>query len=175
MLMVVAMLAVAAGVVMGVVIARLPSRNAAAAPPTQPADATGLAAELNLTPGQSEEMKKIWEGVREQLRDGFSKADGLQRRRDAEIVNLLTQEQRAEFEKLTRRYAKEYDQIQAIRRSAFDRGVAETRRLLNDEQRRRYDAVLKSRVRTGGGDGWPFPDDAAATTSSTTQQSRGTP
>jgi hypothetical protein len=176
MLVVVALLAIGAGVVLGLVIARLPSRNAAAAPtPAQSPQATGLAAELNLTVARSEGMKRIWQSVRDDLRDGFTKAETLQRRRDEEIAKLLNDEQRPAFEKLTKRYAKEYDDIQRRRHETFDRAVAETRRLLNDEQRRRYDDMLKSRVRSGDALGFPGGGGTDATTVTTTQQSRGTP
>jgi hypothetical protein len=121
-------------------------------------------------------MKKIWESVRDDLRDGFSKAESLQRRRDEEIAGLMTTEQRRQFEKLTKKYADQYDQLQQHRRTSFDEAVARTRKLLNEDQRRRYDALLKSRVRPGDGLAIPSGDDMMTTTATTpTTQSRGLP
>ena len=178
MLVFVTVLAIAAGVVIGMVASRLPSRNATAAPPVQSSEATGLAADLNLSPAQSDEMKKIWEAVRDDLRQGFSKAESLQRQRDEEIAGLMTTEQRQQFEKLTKKYANQYDDLQESRRKTFDNAVARTRNLLNDQQRHRYDAILKSRVRPGDGLAFPTGDDVMTTTTATTTpttQSRGLP
>src|SRR5687768_2516343 len=95
-------LALGAGVVVGMVASRLPAARDAdaddvmsAESATQPA---GLAEQLGLSPSQAQEMRTIWEGVRDHVRTSFENAEALQKQRDDEMFAMLTDEQKIRFD-----------------------------------------------------------------------------
>jgi DNA anti-recombination protein RmuC len=133
-------LAVGAGVVAGMVVSRLPS--ASAAPTT-----SALTEQLKLSPQQSDQMKQIWEGVRDKVRTSYEGADRLQRQRDEAIMAMLSTEQKAQFERLTRDFADRFETLRRDRDDSFHQAVEQTRKLLAEEQRRKYDDLLKALVR----------------------------
>jgi Spy/CpxP family protein refolding chaperone len=150
-------LAVCAGVVAGMVAAHLPHRPAppGAAPELADTAATsapagesaGLAEELKLTAQQREEMRAIWENVRDQVRASFQTAENLQRRRDDEVFSLLTDAQKAQFQKISKDYADRFAAVRKQREQRFADGVERSRKLLNDSQRQKYDELLRTHVR----------------------------
>jgi Spy/CpxP family protein refolding chaperone len=152
-------LALCAGVVAGIVYARLPSAGSAVKPdntpppPMLPPDGPGeksLADELQLTAEQRVQMRDIWEGVRDKVHQAFDEAQDLQRQRDERIVALLsTDEQKAKFQKLSQEFADRYDQLAKDRDEAFNSAVEKTKKLLTDEQRKKYEQILKTHVRPG--------------------------
>jgi Spy/CpxP family protein refolding chaperone len=157
-------LALCAGVVAGIVYARLPAAGSAAKPdnttpppPMLPPDGAGektLADELQLSPEQRVQMRDIWEGVRDKVHQAFDEAQDLQRQRDERIVALLTtDEQKAKFQKLSQEFADRYDQLAKDRDEAFNSAVEKTKKLLTEEQRKKYEQILKTHVRPG-----PPPD-----------------
>ena len=155
MLIVLTVLALSAGVVSGLVAARLPgtaggkSDNAPQPPPMPPATEKSLADELQLTPDQREQMRGIWEGVREQVHKAFDDAQDLQRQRDERIVAMLSDEQKAQFQKMSREFADRYDQLARERDEAFNSAVEKTKKLLNESQRKKYEEILRTHVRPG--------------------------
>ena len=144
--------ALSAGVVAGVLASRLPASGGAAGPmgPEQ----TPLAAELQLTPAQQDQMKQIWEGVRGRVHETFEDAQRLQKERDDALVAMLTDEQKARFEKISKDFADRFDQLSSKRDRTFADAVEKTRRLLSDDQRKKYDEILKNRVGPGPGRGY---------------------
>ena len=155
-------LALSAGVVAGLVVARLPaSVGGGAIPATMPApggaggavngnplERTPLAAELNLTPEQQVRMREIWEGVRSKVNSSFEDAQELQKKRDEALFSLLTtDEQKAKFSRLSKDFAEQFAELARARDKAFDQAVERTRKLLSDEQRKKYDEILKTHVR----------------------------
>ena len=162
-LVILTVLAVGAGVVAGMVVSRLPAAatgapNGGAASPGGAGSAapqSALAEELHLSSQQSDQMRVIWEGVRDKVRSSYENADRLQRQRDEAIQALLTPEQKAKFEKLTQDYSDRFIALRRDRDSAFAQAVEQTRKLLADDQRQKYDELLKAMVR---------PDQLSATT-----------
>ena len=138
LLVMLTILAVGAGVVAGMVVSRLP------APAKAATGQSALAQELQLSAQQSEEMRTIWEGVRDKVRTGYESADRLNRQRDQAIQAMLTPEQKAQFEKLTRDFADRFTDLRKDRDAAFAQAVEKTRKLLSDEQRQKYDELLKA-------------------------------
>jgi Spy/CpxP family protein refolding chaperone len=142
-------LALCAGLAAGLLASRLPG---GAQPPPAPAPTesaeprTPLVEELNLTAEQREQMRQIWEGVRGQVRQAFEDAQRLQKQRDEALVSLLTDEQKAKFEKISKDYAGRFDELTHKRDATFQNAVERTRRILNDEQRQKYDQILKRQV-----------------------------
>jgi hypothetical protein len=163
----VTVLAIAAGVVAGMVAGRWTSaRNVAQAPATE---AGGLAGELGLNPTQVEQMRQIWEAVRNDVRSDFEAADALQRQRDRDLFAMLTDEQKARFQQVSKDYAEKFAELRRRRDQRFQRAVEATRKLLNDEQRRKYDDLLKAHVRPDdlGFAGPGLSDTTTATTPTT--------
>ena len=144
--------ALSAGVVAGVLASRMPGSQSAPG-----AEQTPLAAELNLTPEQQAQMKEIWEGVRGRVHQSFEEAQKLQKQRDDALVAILNDQQKAEFEKISKNFADRFDQIASGRDRSFQEAVEKTKKLLNDEQRKKYDEILKNRVQPGPGRGYGNP------------------
>jgi Spy/CpxP family protein refolding chaperone len=144
--------ALSAGVVAGVLASRLPTSQ----PPVGP-EQTPLAAELNLSPEQQAQMKEIWEGVRSHVHQSFDEAQKLQKQRDDALVAILSDQQKAQFEKISKDFAGRFDRISSDRDRSFREAVEKTKKLLNDEQRKKYDEILKNRVQPGPGRGYGTP------------------
>ena len=147
-------LALGAGVAAGMLASRATpstSGNPTTAP-AMPIDRTPLVQELNLTPDQRDRMREIWEGVRGQVHETFEDAKQLQDQRDHALVALLTDEQKMQFEKISQDFKKQFDDLARKRDMVFQSAVEQTKQLLNDEQRKRYEAILKTSI---GPDGRP--------------------
>lgn len=151
-------LGISAGVVTGMLVSRLPAVSSAAhpLPPMPPGGVPApLVEELQLTPDQQDKMRAIWEGTRDQVHDCFDEAERLQKERDEAIAAIMTPEQKAQFEKIAKTYADRYSGLERKREETFEKAVQETRKLLTEEQRKKYDAILAKRVgpRPPGGHG----------------------
>ena len=140
-------LALAAGVSGGLLLARLP--NAPTDGPAGVAPVSPLAAELGLSPPQAEQMRTIWEGVRDTAQACLDDARRLQKQRDDALVSLLNDQQKEKFEKISQEYADSFAELNRKRDKEFQKAVGQTRKVLNDEQWRKYERILKSRVGPG--------------------------
>jgi hypothetical protein len=140
-------LALAAGIAGGLLLARVPrdqgrsNRSAAASSP--------LGAELGLSSTQAEEMRKIWEGVRDTAQQCFDDGRRLQKDRDDALVALLTNEQKERFEKISSDYAEQFAGLNRRRDKEFQKAVHQTRQLLSESQWQKYEQILRSRVGPG--------------------------
>jgi len=149
----VAILAMGAGLAAGLLSSRLPTTR-----PAPSLDRTPLVAELQLTPEQRDKMQEIWESTRGQVQRIFQDAQNLQRQRDDALVALLNPEQKAKFEAIAKSYADRSAQLESTRIQLFRDAVIRTKGLLTDEQQRKYDEILKTRVGTLGIVGDPRVD-----------------
>src|SRR6266496_879024 len=140
-------LCIGAGVVSGMLASRLPVAN------KKPVEVAGvptpLVAELGLTPEQQDQMRQIWESVRTQVHACFDDAEDLQKQRDEALVALLNDQQKAQFEKMSKDFADRYAALEKQRQTFFDDAVERTKKLLNDEQRKKYEEILSKRVPPG--------------------------
>jgi hypothetical protein len=143
------LLPIGAGIVAGMVAARLGghSQSGDAAATAERAAADSLSEQLGLSEEQAQQMRGIWENVREQVRSSYTDAEKLQRSRDDELVALLNQEQKAKFEKISRSYSDKFAQLRHKRDESFASAVEQTRNLLSEEQRQKYDEILRTHVR----------------------------
>ena len=169
-------IALGAGVVAGVLASRLPVATEETSHPVPGVEPTPLAHELNLTADQQAQMRGIWEGVRGRVHGTFDEAQRLQRERDEALVSLLNDEQKAKFQRIAQDYSDRFDKLSQKRKTTFDEAVTKTRRLLNDEQRRKYDEILKKRVGSlppqdyrGDGGGKPVQPSRSSEATTTTQ------
>ena len=146
LLIVVTVLALGAGLVAGLLASRLPSTPAPVAEERSP-----LVEELNLSPEQAKQMRQIWEGVRESVRGTFDDAQKLQKDRDAALIALLNDEQKARFEKISQDYAAQFTQLTQNREAMFQDAVARTNKILDERQRQKYAQILQRHAGPGRG------------------------
>jgi Spy/CpxP family protein refolding chaperone len=162
-------LALSAGVVAGLLAARIPAQPTSENPPPPmppgPMERS-LAEELDLSKDQREKMRNIWENVRADLHVTFARAQDLQKDRDNEIAAMLDDGQKAKFEQIARKYKDQETDLSKKRKAAFDLAVRQTKELLNKEQAAKYDEILKVHVGPGGPppDAMPPTSPAAPTT-----------
>ncbi len=137
----VVILALVAGVVSGL---------ALQGPPQAPAPAraarTPLAEELQLSDEQIQEMRGIWESVREKADDAFAEAQALDRARDDAYFTLLNDQQKAQFAVIQKDYADKLAKLKTQRDAQFDRAVKQTEQILTESQKKRYREILASRL-----------------------------
>lgn len=147
-------LALSAGVVTGMLAAKLPTSSTTAhlPPPPKPGPSENyLVQELGLTTDQTAGMRSIWEGMRGKVHDTFQQAESLQQDRDKAIVDLLSDDQKAKFEKISLDFAGRYDELGQQRDRMFKEAVEETKKLLTGSQKQKYDEILKKYVNTPTG------------------------
>jgi Spy/CpxP family protein refolding chaperone len=164
LIILVAALAMSAGVVAGLLASRLPAGadqttgtgNSAQTPPPASFERT-LADELSLRDDQREQMRQIWEGVRERVHQTFDGAQNLQKERDEALVALLNDEQRVKFAKISQDYANRFNELTKKRDATFEEAVKKTKEMLDPQQRAKYEEILKAHVRRGPPAGMPPP------------------
>lgn len=138
-------LAFGAGVVTGMLL-RQKAVEARAADPLKvvepPKTRPSLSTDLDLKPEQEEQMHKIWSSVRQQMDD---RRRVLRKERDEAIDRLLTAEQKPLYEKVRADYEAKMSPSDLEGRRIFDEAVKQTKAILNDKQRVRYEEILKKR------------------------------
>jgi hypothetical protein len=141
-------LALAAGVSGGMLLARLPATHQDVGDIAS-ASASPLGTELGLAPQQSEDMRRVWEGVRETAQQCYEDGRRLQKDRDDALVALLSDEQKVKFEKISREFAEQFAELNRKRDRDFEKAVQQTKRILTDSQWQKYERILRSRVGPG--------------------------
>lgn len=132
-------LALGAGVVAGKLATRPP------APVVVPVG-SALSDELQLSPAQREQMRGIWEAVRDTAQSCARDASAAQQHEQEELIKMLTPDQQARFDRLQAQTRARVDVLEARRKSAFRDAVERTKQLLNPDQRRVYEQILRTRV-----------------------------
>ncbi len=148
------LLVFAAGTSLGLYISR------STQPPPPPPPDSRLSRELNLTPEQREQMRKIWdENVGpSHWRAQEEKRRALAKQRDEEITALLSEEQKAKYDTIQKNYRVRTDEISQDRRKAFELVDELTRKMLTPEQIAKFDEMRKAQRERGPGSG-PGPGD----------------
>ena len=148
-----------AGVVAGMLAARLP-RVAPAIEPAAPGDSP-LAEELQLSSSQREKMQKIWEGVRDLNQESLLRSQQADVQRDEAISKLIPPEKVGQYNDIRRNYAEAMAGLKGRRDAAFDKAVAESKEILTPDQQKKYDEVLARRLGSeGGAREYPVPTSA---------------
>ena len=132
-----------AGVVAGLLAARLPT--VVSHEKIMPASDSSLAGELGLSVEQREAMRKIWVGVRDISQSSYDSAVKIKSEQDAAILALIPPEKIAAYNEIQRTYAEKDAALKGRRQAAFDKAVRETRKMLDASQRAKYDEILKKR------------------------------
>ena len=120
-------------------------------PSTRPSRHRGfLAAELNLTPEQQEQMNQIWsETARRGGRERDDERRQLRKEREDAIAALIRAEDRAKYDQVLSSYTQQMESLDGQQRANFQAAVERTKQLLTPEQRTKYEALL-SRNQWGG-------------------------
>jgi hypothetical protein len=135
-------LTLSAGVVAGLLASRMPAKPV----PPAPADASSLADALQLAPGQREQMRQIWEGVRDTANDCYTQAQKLEQQREDDVQSLLPEEKKPRYREIQQAYTDHCAALKVQREAEFDKAVERTKQMLNPGQRDKYEQILKSRV-----------------------------
>jgi hypothetical protein len=135
-------LTLSAGVVAGLLASRMPAKPV----PAAPADASSLADALQLAPGQREQMRQIWEGVRDTANDCSTQAQKFKDQRDDDVQALLPDEKKGAYRDIQQAYDTHCAALKVRREAEFDKAVERTKQMLNPGQRDKYEQILKSRV-----------------------------
>jgi Spy/CpxP family protein refolding chaperone len=115
-------------------------------PPPPPRHGEGrLEKELNLTPVQREQMRKIWFiALAATDRQDDDQRTAVVQERDQKIQALLSQEQLAKYEELQQNFDRKMDELANARRQAVDQAVDEqVKKILTPEQVIKYDELMK--------------------------------
>jgi Spy/CpxP family protein refolding chaperone len=146
LVMVVFVLTLGAGVVAGLLAARLPT-----SPPKSDSSGGGspLETELSLTPDQREKMKAIWIGVQSITQESLEQSLKAENERDRGIDALIPADRIDAYNTIKRNYAETNAKLKGRRDAAFDKAVAETKeKILTPAQREKYEKILKKRLGT---------------------------
>ncbi|HVX83370.1 MAG TPA: Spy/CpxP family protein refolding chaperone [Phycisphaerae bacterium] len=144
------LLALCAGTLMGVGVARLSDRPAE--PTTRPQPA--LVTELNLSGKQQKDMEAIWSDAMQTAGPSFmDRRKAIQEERDAAIAELLPPAMLAGYDKILDKYRASLDALNAERQKTIEDAEAKTLAILSPEQRDKYKEIMKQRE--GGRRGGP--------------------
>lgn len=121
-----------------------------------------LSDELDLTTEQREQMRQIWSDAMHTAGEGQSERTmALRKERDEAVQALLTDEQKAGYDKIMTEYATKLEELSQERRKRFKEAAEKTREILTEEQRKKYDELLARPSggphRGSRGGGWQQP------------------
>ena len=120
--------------------------------------------ELQLSADQTKQMRKIWESVRDTAQTCLTRGQLLRQQRDKAMEALLTDEQKARFQKVNQDYEAQVLALNNQREQAFQSAVKETEKMLSDRQRHLYDEILRKNTNREAGQ--PLLDPAPASPAS---------
>ena len=100
--------------------------------------------ELDLTPEQREQMREIWFSAmgrgRQQQRE---QRRIIREERDKAIQGLFNEEQTAQYEEIVRLHEEKSAALDAARDALFKQAVEQTKAILTESQRAKYEELLK--------------------------------
>jgi Spy/CpxP family protein refolding chaperone len=129
-------LAMGAGVAVGMLSARLPQTH-------QPR--SWLGDELNLSPEQREQMRAIWQDVSKSRGRDWERRRALEKERNEAIVSLLNEEQKAKHDEINRQFAQKMQEQQQQREAAVQEAIERTKQMLTPQQREHYEQIMQEK------------------------------
>ena len=154
-------LALAGGAAAGMLAVRMSSHAAAQVR----GGASPLAAQLQFTADQQQQIRKIWEHVQQVASQSTEEARSLDRARENKLLDLLTDEQKMQYKRIYQEYQDGFVALMARRERVMSDAIEQTRQLLSESQRQKYDAMLADRKgRNHGGDRDIMPPSKPSTT-----------
>lgn len=134
------LVAFASGLVVG-----FERRDAVKSPTSRPSGHGGwLAAELQLSPQQREQLNKIWSEMAS--RGGRERDDRrrqLYRERDEAIAAMIRPEDKARYESILKSHSEKMIALDREWRGSFETSVERTKEILTPEQRTKYEEILR--------------------------------
>ncbi len=119
-------------------------------PAEQSREKSVLTKELDLTPQQKTQMRKIWSEVtRDSGRQLRKERQALQKERDESVRALLTKEQNAQYEAIMQDYSRKSTELAEGRKKQYREAVESTKKILTESQRGKYEELLKKRGERG--------------------------
>lgn len=115
--------------------------------PPPPSPGSWLERELNLSKEQSAQMKAIWTDV---MRDSgrqqsMDKRREYQKERDEAVRALVAEDKKTAYDAILQEYTRKTTEMSKEREKAFQEAVERTKKILNDEQRKKYEELMKNR------------------------------
>jgi Spy/CpxP family protein refolding chaperone len=145
------LIAFAAGLVVGL----RPCVEAQPPPPRPSRHGGWLAAELDLTAEQREQMDAIWSEIAFRGRhEREEQRRELLRQRDEAIVSLIRPEDQPKYEAHLAEHAEQMDALEREWRDAFKSAVEQTKAILTPEQQARYERMLQRGPSERGRSDW---------------------
>ena len=112
-------------------------------PTTRQGRSGWIVSQLKLTREQQKEMDRIWSAVARGGRDEMEKRrHQLRKDRDEAILALVKPEDKPKYDAILQKYEEDQRAAQREMRQRFENAVEETNKLLTDEQRAKYKAML---------------------------------
>jgi Spy/CpxP family protein refolding chaperone len=102
-----------------------------------------LADQLDLTVDQRQKMDAIWSDAREKMEKLGQHRRELAEDRDRDILNMLNDQQKAEYQKIYADFHAQRDQLDKQRQLLVDDASQRSRLLLDDNQRKEWDVLSK--------------------------------
>lgn len=141
------LLSLGAGILLGFAGSRMPFHG-------HPGSHSFLMDELNLTADQRDQMQKIWSSTVDTLRDKhFQQMDQMRKDREAAIEALLTPDQKARYDAINKDFQAKMAVIDKERDDSIQSAIDQTKKILTDSQRVKYDQLLKEHPFPPGGPG----------------------
>ncbi|HSW46657.1 MAG TPA: periplasmic heavy metal sensor [Phycisphaerae bacterium] len=140
-------LAFAAGLVAGI-----QWRRPACGPMQRPSGPSGwLAAELNLTAAQKEQLNEIWsETAKSGRHDREDRCRQLNRERDEAIAGLIRPEDKPRYDEIVKKSSDRADKLEQEWRRSFESAVERTKQILTPDQRVKYEEILQRHQKERG-------------------------
>ena len=154
-LMVAFILTLGAGMVVGVAAGRHATAETTL-PATRPAEHAsphqGWTETLGLTSQQRDRVRQIWTDAMEGPGQHANMETRMQlfKQRDAALYNLLTDDQKKQYEAIKADINAKLNDLNKEREKSIQEAVVQTKLVLNDQQREKYEQMLKEH-------GGPFP------------------
>lgn len=104
-----------------------------------------LSRELNLTEKQREEMFTIWENIYKTGSDERSERRDLSRKRSDAIAALIPQKKQEELARINEDYNRSMQELMTQGRERYKQAVEETKSILTNDQRKKYEEILARR------------------------------
>lgn len=169
LLLILVVLSVGSGVEIGWVWRPIDKFNPGA-PSTQPSGRTGARPwfdQLDLNPDQQKQIDKIWNDTRQQMQKIFQQHRDLDEQREKQVMDLLTADQKAAYEKIGESMRTAREDLDKQREALIADANARSRSLLDPAQQEKWDILSKEIRRRRG----PMGPMNSATQHSTSQPS----
>lgn len=109
-----------------------------------------LSRELDLTPEQRTQIRAIWtEAMRTSRQQYMAQRQALSEETRSRVKALLGPDGQAAYDQLMQEHEEQLQELRRARREAYRAAGEQTSAVLNEEQRRKYDAWVEKRMSAG--------------------------